>query len=163
MRIAVSSDSQRGMDSAVSHHFGRCPYFTVVDVEDGEVKKVESVANPFFNAHSPGQVPNFIRQLEADAMLAGGMGRRAIAMFREFGIKCATGSFGTVSSAVEAFVTGSSSEASPCSESVQHSRGKSGCESEPVERLREEAAALLKKMDDVIVKLPGGTNKKQEG
>ncbi|MBD3277989.1 MAG: dinitrogenase iron-molybdenum cofactor biosynthesis protein [Candidatus Aegiribacteria sp.] len=163
MRLAVSSDSQKGMDSSVSHHFGRCPYFTVVDVEGSEVIKVESIANPFFNAHSPGQVPNFIMQLEADVMLAGGMGRRAIEIFRKFGIQCSTGSFGTVGKAVESFLAGNSSEASPCRESIHHSHGKSDYESEPVDRLREEAAALLKKLDDVIVELPGDTEQQQEG
>lgn len=163
MRILISSDSDRGMDSSVSHHFGRCPFFTVVDVEDGEVTKVESVANPYFNAHSPGQVPNFIKQQRADVMLAGGMGRRAIAIFKEFGIQCSTGSFGSVRRAVEAFTSGSAFEASPCRESIEHSRGRSEYESEPVERLREEASALLKKLDDVIVKLPGGSKKQQEG
>jgi predicted Fe-Mo cluster-binding NifX family protein len=152
MKIVVSSDNSRKLESSVSHHFGRCPYFTVVEVDDNEIKNVESVENPFFNGHSPGQVPAFIKELHADVMLAGGMGRRAISIFENYGILCSTGAAGTVRSAVNSYVAGSLSAALPCRESVEHAHD--GYEHEPVERLREEAAALLDKLDEVIVKLP---------
>jgi len=152
MKIVVSSDNNRKLDSSVSHHFGRCPYFTVVDLVDNEMSNVESVENPFFNSHSPGQVPAFIKELEADVMLAGGMGRRAISIFENYGIHCSTGAAGTVRSAVNSYAAGSLSAALPCRESVEHAHN--GYEHEPAERLREEAAALLEKLDEIIVKLP---------
>ncbi len=157
MKIVVSSDSSRKLDSSVSHHFGRCPYFTVVDLDDNEITDVISVENPYFNGHSPGQVPAFIKELDADVMLAGGMGRRAISIFENYGIRCSTGAAGTVRSAVNNYATGSLSAALPCRESVEHAHD--GYEHEPAERLREEAAALLEKLDEIIVKLP---DKKQE-
>ena len=42
MRIAISADNDNGLDSLVSPHFGRCPYFVLVDVEDREIETVES-------------------------------------------------------------------------------------------------------------------------
>ncbi|NOQ21166.1 MAG: dinitrogenase iron-molybdenum cofactor biosynthesis protein [Candidatus Aegiribacteria sp.] len=152
MKIVVSSDSNRKLDSSVSHHFGRCPYFTIVDLEENEIINVESVENPYFNGHSPGQVPSFIKELDADVMLAGGMGRRAISIFENYGISCSTGAAGTVRNAVNNYAAGSLSAASPCRESIEHAHD--GYEHKPVERLREEAAALLAKLDEVIVKLP---------
>ncbi len=152
MKIVVSSDNNRKLDSSVSHHFGRCPFFTVVDVDDNEITNVESVENPFFNGHSPGQVPAFIKELDADVMLAGGMGRRAISIFENYGIQCSTGAAGTVRSAVNNYTAGSLAAALPCRESVEHAHD--GYEHEPAERLREEAAALLEKLDEIIVKLP---------
>lgn len=122
MRIVVSSDSNTGLESSVSNHFGRCPFFTLVDVESGEIHSVRSVENPFFDSHAPGQVPLFIRKLGADAMLAGGMGRRAIDMFLEYGIGCATGAGTTVRNAVDDFLSGRLVQAAPCRESVMHSR-----------------------------------------
>ena len=41
MRIAVSTDGDQ-----VSAHFGRCPSFTIVEIEDGKVSKKEVVDNP---------------------------------------------------------------------------------------------------------------------
>ena len=154
MKIAVSSDTDRMLDSSVSHHFGRCPYFTLVEMQDSEIVSVEAVSNPFFQAHSPGQVPSFIRETGADVMLAGGMGRRAIDIFRSFGIISSTGASGTVRSAVEKYIAGVLPEASPCRESIEHSHDDMTYESRPADRLREEAAELLEKLDDIIVRLP---------
>ena len=33
MRIAISVEDDNGLDSVISHHFGRCPYFVLVDVD----------------------------------------------------------------------------------------------------------------------------------
>ena len=157
MKIVVSSDNNRKLDSSVSHHFGRCPYFTIVDVVKNEIINVESVENPYYNGHSPGQVPAFIKDINAEVMLAGGMGRRAISIFENYGIKCSTGAAGTVRNAVTNYAAGSLSAALPCRESIEHAH--EGFEHEPAERLREEAAALLEKLDEVIVRLP---DKKKE-
>ena len=91
MRIAVSSESNQGMESRVSPHFGRCPYFVLVDVEEREVLAVDAVENPFFGQHQPGQVPGYIKEQEAQVMLSGGMGRRAQGFFGEFGIRVVVG------------------------------------------------------------------------
>lgn len=156
MRIVISSDTAEGLGSPVSHHFGRCPYFTIVEANEEGISGSESVENPYFRAHSPGQVPSFIRQLKADVMLAGGMGRRAIDMFGNFGIQCSTGAAGTVKDAVEEFLGGGLEAAAPCRESVEHASKENHqeYESTPAERLREEAGALLKQLDNVIDKLP---------
>ena len=37
MRIAVSADTKNGLDSVVSPHFGRCPHFILVDLDDQDV------------------------------------------------------------------------------------------------------------------------------
>jgi predicted Fe-Mo cluster-binding NifX family protein len=154
MRIVVSSDNNKNLDSSVSYHFGRCPYFFVVDLEGNEIVNVKSVENPYFSSHSVGQVPSFIKELGADVMLSGGMGRRAISIFSDFGIECSTGAGGTVKSAINNYMEGFLPEAAPCSESIEHAHGNSGYENEPAGRLREEAAALLEKLDEIIVKLP---------
>ena len=154
MKIVVSSDNNRDIDSSVSHHFGRCPYFTVVDIEGDNIIGVKSVENPYFSSHSVGQVPSFVKEIGADVMLAGGMGRRAISIFNDFGIECSTGAGGTVKSAIDNYMAGILPGAAPCTESIEHAHEDSGYENEPAGRLREEAVALLEKLDEVIVRLP---------
>jgi len=51
MRIAISTDK-----GFVSAHFGRCPSYTIVDIEERKVIKSEEIANP---GHSPGFCPVF--------------------------------------------------------------------------------------------------------
>lgn len=120
MRIAISADSNDGLNSTVAHHFGRCPYFVLIDVEDDEVQDVNVVDNPYYSAHQPGQVPGFIKEQGADVMLSGGMGRRAIQFFEQYGIESATGATGTAGSALECYLSGDMASAAPCKESEEH-------------------------------------------
>lgn len=120
MRIAISVETNDGLESIVAHHFGRCPYFALVDLNETEVKNVQVIANPFYAGHQPGQVPGFIHEQKADVMLSGGMGGRAIQFFQQYGINTATGATGTVQTAVDAYLNNQLSGAAPCRESVEH-------------------------------------------
>ena len=123
MRIAISVETNEEMDSVVAHHFGHCPYFAFVDVDGREIKSVEVVDNPFYAGHQPGQVPGFINQKNANVMLSGGMGGRAIQFFQQYGINAATGATGTVRTALESYLGGELTGAAPCKESVEHGHG----------------------------------------
>ncbi|MBC8496179.1 MAG: NifB/NifX family molybdenum-iron cluster-binding protein [Anaerolineales bacterium] len=123
MRIAISVETNNGLDSAVAHHFGRCPYFAIVDLADRDVEAVEVIDNPFYEGHQPGQVPGFINEQKADVMLSGGMGGRAIQFFQQFDIEAATGATGSVREALERYLGGELSGAAPCKESVEHGHG----------------------------------------
>ena len=120
MRIAISAESDDGLDAIVGAHFGRCPFFVIVEVDGKEVQQVNVVANPFYSKHSPGQVPNFIRSHDADVMLAGGMGRRAVMIFEQMGIEAVSGAVGTVRQALESFLGGELQGVKPCAESEAH-------------------------------------------
>lgn len=114
MRISVASEDQQGLDAQVGMHFGRCPFFTFVNVEGHEIQQVEVVANPFYTTHQPGQVPGFIHQQGGQMMIAGGMGGRAVSFFEQFGIQAFTGSMGTVKEAVELALGGELDVAAGC-------------------------------------------------
>jgi predicted Fe-Mo cluster-binding NifX family protein len=123
MRIAISVDTNQGLESRVAHHFGRCPYFALVDVNEGQIQDVTVVDNPFYAAHQPGQVPGFIKEQGANVMLSGGMGGRAIQFFAQYGIEPATGASGTVKEAVDCYLNGGLQGASSCAESEAHGHG----------------------------------------
>lgn len=123
MKIAVTAESNNGLDSMVAQHFGHAPYFMLVDVENGEVKEVQSIANPFAESHQPGQIPGFVHEQKANVILSGGMGGRAIEFFAQYGIKAATGASGTVRQALENYFGGALKDAAPCDESVAHGHG----------------------------------------
>lgn len=93
MRIAISTEGQY-----VSPHFGRCPYFTLVDIENGKtVKKVE-IANP---GHSPGNIPLILHEKGVKQIVCGGMGARAQGFFEEMGIKTIIGVSGSIDEVIE--------------------------------------------------------------
>lgn len=126
MRIAVSTETNAGLDAPVAGHFGRCPFFTLIDLEGEQTQAVQVVANPFFPVHEPGQVPAFVHSQGANVMLTGGMGARAVAFFEQYGIRPVTGAAGAVRQALECFQAGELSGWAPCSESVAHGHGDHG-------------------------------------
>jgi len=119
-KIAIAVLDANGLDAQVSPHFGRCPYFALVEVEGQEVCAVETVANPYYPNHEPGQVPAFIHSLGAQVMLTGGMGGRAVAFFQQYGIEAATGAEETVRESLSRYLGGDLQGAAPCNESVRH-------------------------------------------
>lgn len=123
MRIAISAENNLDLDSKVAHHFGRCPFFALVEVEGDQIQSVSVIENPYYAAHQPGQVPEFIKEQNATVMLSGGMGGRAIQFFDSFGIETATGASGTVKEAVTEYIAGNLSGTAPCAESVEHGHG----------------------------------------
>jgi predicted Fe-Mo cluster-binding NifX family protein len=164
MRIAVSADNKNGLESVVSPHFGRCPYFVLVELEKHDVQNVEAVDNPYYAQHQPGQVPAFINSLGANVMLTGGMGGRAIMFFQQFGIEGVTGAFGTVRQSVERYLGGQLKGAAPCKESEEHGHGDRLTSQVPADgeyekdelgRLMEEAEMLRQQLDAAEEKLQG--------
>lgn len=123
MRIAISLQTDNGLDSIVAQHFGRCPYFALADMEGNEVEAIEVIDNPFYAGHQVGQIPQFIHAQKANVMLSGGMGGRAIQIFDQLGIQAATGAAGTVRATLENYLGGELREAAPCAESVAHGHG----------------------------------------
>ena len=112
--IAIAAEDTRGFEGQVSAHFGRCPFYVLAEV-DGTMATVSRVVpNPHSRAHRPGATPQFIHELGADVIIAGGMGPRAIDMFRGFGIDVATGSVGTVEEVLGSYLRGQHLGGTPC-------------------------------------------------
>ncbi|MCI1665471.1 MAG: dinitrogenase iron-molybdenum cofactor biosynthesis protein [Atopobiaceae bacterium] len=86
MRVAIPSETDAGLDSPRSGHFGHTPFFTIVTVEDGAVTSVETVANVDHDAVGCGGVIDFALGLDLDAIVVVGMGRPPFMRFTQGGI-----------------------------------------------------------------------------
>jgi predicted Fe-Mo cluster-binding NifX family protein len=85
-RIAIPSMGPGGLDGQRSGHFGHCDVFTMVDVENGEIKEVSTVPN---QSHVQGgcMVPvNLLAGHNVKALIVGGIGMRPLMGFRQAGI-----------------------------------------------------------------------------
>lgn len=98
MKIAISTDK-----GTVSSHFGRCPSFTIIEVEEGEFKEKEEVPNP---GHHPGFLPGFFHQKGVECIVCGGMGRRAQGLFAQKGIQFILGVQGDVDEVIDRLLKG---------------------------------------------------------
>lgn len=86
LRIAVPSEGQGGMDGLRAGHFGHCDVFTLVDVEDGEIKEVSVLAN---KEHVQGgcMVPvQLLAENKVQRLVVGGIGMRPLQGFNQVGI-----------------------------------------------------------------------------
>lgn len=86
MKIVVPSETDAGLASVRSGHFGHAAYFTVVTVEDGEVVDAQSVKNVDHDEVGCGGVIDFCLSLGVDAILVVGMGRPPLMRFTQGGV-----------------------------------------------------------------------------
>jgi predicted Fe-Mo cluster-binding NifX family protein len=96
--LAVATDH-----SSVAPHFGRCEEYTIAVIKKGAVVSRRIVANP---GHQPDFLPRFLAEQGVTAVIAGGMGPRAMDLFRSQGIEVIVGVTGPVSEAINAYRDG---------------------------------------------------------
>ncbi|RLI65403.1 MAG: dinitrogenase iron-molybdenum cofactor [Candidatus Asgardarchaeum californiense] len=103
MKIAIPCNDNNGLESEISMHFGRSPYYTFISVGNNKIEKVEVIPVPFAE-HGPGDLPNFVKENNGEVVIAYGMGGRAVDFFNQLGIRVITGAQGKVKDAVDAFL-----------------------------------------------------------
>jgi predicted Fe-Mo cluster-binding NifX family protein len=98
LKVAISSDGNQ-----VSAHFGRCPEFTLVEVNKGKVSDRRTIANP---GHQPGLIPQFLASQGVECIICGGMGMRATGFFDELGIQAIVGVSGSIEEVLKSLQNG---------------------------------------------------------
>jgi predicted Fe-Mo cluster-binding NifX family protein len=85
-RIAIPSNGQGGLEGTRSGHFGHCDVFTLVDVEDSQIKEISILQN---QEHSQGgcMIPvNLLSENRVNALIVGGIGMRPLMGFKQVDI-----------------------------------------------------------------------------
>ncbi|HEX9973548.1 MAG TPA: NifB/NifX family molybdenum-iron cluster-binding protein [bacterium] len=98
MKVAISTDSGQ-----VSAHFGRCPEFTILDIDDGKIVNQKVIPNP---GHHPGFLPGYFEQMGVEAIIAGGGGQRAQMLFAEKNIQFILGVTGKIDEVIDKLCKG---------------------------------------------------------
>jgi predicted Fe-Mo cluster-binding NifX family protein len=107
MRICVPSYNG-GLDDYVCDHFGKAETFTIYDTESKEVEVIKNTSEHFGGSGRP---PELIRAKNVDVVICGGIGAKAIAFFKSYGIKVFMGASGKVKDAIDQFLAGELREA----------------------------------------------------
>jgi len=85
MRIAIPV-----VNGTLSAHFGHCQCFALVDVDEA-AKRVLGREDVDAPPHEPGLLPAWLAQRGVEAIIAGGMGRRAQDLFSQHDIQVIVG------------------------------------------------------------------------
>jgi len=115
-KIAFASEENKGLESMLGHHFGRCPFYIFVDIKDGQVKGIEAKENPFLAKHEAGKLPQFISDQGAKVIITAEMGPMALEWFRKFKIKPITIRPRKIKKILPDYLDGKLQDAEPCSD-----------------------------------------------
>ena len=124
MRIAVPTEGNKGLDERVGRHFGRVPTYTLLDEESGEVTVLENTSE---HMGGRGYPPEILGEAGVEVLLCSGLGRKAIHMFSERGIKVYCGASGTVRDALSQWRSDSlepATEDTACTQHAFHGKGR---------------------------------------
>ena len=107
-RIMMPVEDEAGLEAKVAHHFGRAPYFAIVELDETqEIPKVETEPNRSEHmGGAPGHSHESFLALKPDVVVAYTMGPGALNTFIGAGITVLTATANTVKGNVESFKEG---------------------------------------------------------
>ncbi len=107
VRIVVPVSDERGIDAQLSQHFGRAPFYTIIDLDDeGNVIGQGTISNTSEHFGGTGLPPDRILQLRPKALVTYGLGSRALMRFQDAGVAVLRTEANTVGEVVSAYNNG---------------------------------------------------------
>ena len=104
MKICMPTLGAAGYKEKLYNHFGSAEFFTIYDTEKKELKVVEN--NNFHHEHGTCQPMGVIEKEGIQIVLTGGMGRRAVALLNQGGVKVYIMEGETVEDAISKYEAG---------------------------------------------------------
>ncbi|WP_339136586.1 MAG: NifB/NifX family molybdenum-iron cluster-binding protein [Candidatus Electrothrix sp. GW3-4] len=84
--LAVPSNTPGGLEAEISEHFGHCDLFTLINIQEGKVTKVDTVANVEHGAGGCMEPVLLLKDQGVQAIIVGGMGARPMQALAEVNI-----------------------------------------------------------------------------
>lgn len=91
MIICIPTMDSEGLFSEISVHFGKSPYFTLLDIKDNKIEKIEIIKN--IGRHEGGKKTpaEIIIQSKPDILLCANLGSKAVQMLNKNNVKIFVG------------------------------------------------------------------------
>lgn len=104
MRLVIPVNDESGLKAQICSHFGRTPYFAVIDLDKkGNIATQSTISSS--GEHFCEGI-NFISNLKPDFMIAHGMGQRVIYNLQNAGIRILRTSANVVNDAIQQYNKG---------------------------------------------------------
>jgi len=85
-RVIVPVSDKNGLNARIAEHFGRAPFYDVVELEDGKVENIETLENKGEHFGGLGHMHEHILEQKPNAIITYGMGPRGLIGFQESGV-----------------------------------------------------------------------------
>ncbi len=103
-RIVIPTADDRGLDAKLSEHFGRAPYFTVIELDEGgNIANIHSIPNTSEHFGGHGRPPDRILELHPNAVIVYEMGIRALSIFQQARVAVLRANANNVRKVIEAY------------------------------------------------------------
>ncbi|MEG0709802.1 MAG: NifB/NifX family molybdenum-iron cluster-binding protein [Longicatena sp.] len=98
MKIAITYENNQ-----VFQHFGKCPSFLLVDIEDGKIQNKTMLQA---NGSGHGALGGLLAQAHVDTLVCGGIGQGARDILAQANIALISGASGNVDAVLEQVISG---------------------------------------------------------
>jgi len=121
-RLVIATETQNSLNAPVAQHFGRAPYFLIVDLDAKlGITSVKTIDNISEHRGGTGSPHDHISKLQPSALIVHGMGPRGIMAFKNAGIKVLQANANTVNEVIEAYKQGKLQELTEgCADAHHH-------------------------------------------
>ncbi len=104
VRIVIPVEDESGLSARLSEHFGRTPYFAVVDLdENGRISNLKTVPNVGEHFGGSGRRADSILQFKPNAIITYGMGPRGLSIFQNVRVAVLRANADTVKEVITAY------------------------------------------------------------
>lgn len=113
---------KNGLNSNISQHFGKTPYFTFLEEKKGQIVEitfVESLGKHLGGSLTPAEI---ILNSDADILICGNLGSKAVNMLQQNNIQVFSGANGTIEEVFGQWKSGNLflADETSCSENIEH-------------------------------------------
>jgi predicted Fe-Mo cluster-binding NifX family protein len=120
-RIVIPVEDKLGLEGHVAQHFGRTPYFAVVDLDEkGQVLSVKTEPNTGEHMGGTGHPHDSLLALKPDVIIACGMGPVGLRSFQNSGVTVLKAVDATVKGTINSFKEGKLTELAGGCEHAHH-------------------------------------------
>lgn len=102
-RIVIPVEDGSGLNARLAEHFGRAPYFVIVELESGNISNVQVVPNEGEHFGGIGHASDLVMRFKPNAVIACSIGPKALSAFRKAGIAVLRAKADTVKDVIEAY------------------------------------------------------------
>jgi predicted Fe-Mo cluster-binding NifX family protein len=107
MKICIPTQDDRGLDGGAFGHFGNAPFFTLVDLDSGQL---EVLINPEVHRRAADcHHADILKEHRVDAVVCSDVGRYSLSVLNDAGIAVLTSAHGRVSDIVRSVEVGEAS------------------------------------------------------
>ena len=109
-RVIIPVEDESGLDARLAEHFGRAPYFAVVDLENGKVSNVKTEPNTGEHLGGTGHPHENLLALKPNVIVANGMGPGGLQSFKNARVIVLKADANTVKGIITSFKQGKLTE-----------------------------------------------------